>query len=54
MESTQTRDGLTSSSLFQLPLLCERFLPLPLVQVPPRVHPERQRLLIPGGTRQHL
>lgn len=47
-------DALTSSPLFQLPLLCERLLPVSLVQVPPRVHPERQRLLFPGGTRQHL
>lgn len=46
--------ALTNSSLFQLPLLCERLLPVSLVQVPPRVHPERQRLLFPRGTRQRL
>lgn len=54
-ESEQCRAGaLTRSSLFQLPLLCERLLPVSLVQVPPRLHPERQRLLFPRGTRQHL
>lgn len=46
--------ALTNSSLFQLPLLRQRLLPVSLVQVSPRVHPERQRLLFPRGTRQHL
>lgn len=54
-EREQCRGGaLTNSSLFQLPLLCERLLPVSLVQVSPRVHPERQRLLFPRGTRQRL
>lgn len=38
----------------QLPVLRERLLPLPLVQVPPHLHPQRRRLLLPGGTRQAL
>lgn len=54
-ERVRCRGGaLTISSLFQLPLLCERLLPVPLVQVSPRLHPERQRLLVPRGTRQRL
>lgn len=38
----------------QLPVLRERLLPLPLVQVPPHLHPQCRRLLLPGGTRQAL
>lgn len=38
----------------QLSVLCERLLPLPLVQVPPHLHPQRRRLLFPGGTCQAL
>lgn len=54
-ERERCRGGaLTISSLFQLPLLCERLLPVSLVQVSPRLHPERQRLLVPRGTRQRL
>lgn len=38
----------------QLPVLRERLLPLPLVQVPAHLHPQRRRLLLPGGTCQAL
>lgn len=38
----------------QLPVLRQRLLPLPLVQVPPRVHTQRRRLCLPGGPRQRV
>lgn len=38
----------------QLPVLRERLLPLPLVQIPAHLHPQRRRLLLPGGARQAL
>lgn len=38
----------------QLPVLRQRLLPLPLVQVPPRVHAQRRRLLLPRGPRQRV
>lgn len=46
--------SLTFSHLLQVPILCQRKLLLSLVQISPHVHTGCQRLLLPGGTGQHL
>lgn len=42
------------SHLLQVSVLCERKLPLSLVQISAHVHTGCQRLLLPGGPGQHL